>query len=177
MQTAIGTILFDEETGMFVKHVRHTEDGELEYDKTFDTSSFYGLIVFEVFDIDDPKITRAAAAVRERLQVHANSKGYVRYENDGYYRMSDADTPNPWVITTLWMAQYLIKKATKLTELKEPLELLMWTCSHATTGGVLAEQMHPNTRAHVSTAPLIWSHAEYVLAVDAYLKKVKDLSK
>ena len=177
MQTAIGTVLFDEETGMFVKHVRHTEDGELEYDKTFDTSSFYGLIVFEVFDIDDPKITRAAAAVRDRLQVHANSKGYVRYENDGYYRMSDADTPNPWVITTLWMAQYLIKKANKLTELKEPLDLLMWTCSHATTGGVLAEQMHPNTRAHLSTAPLTWSHAEYVLAVDAYLKKVKDLSK
>jgi oligosaccharide amylase len=177
MQTAIGTVLFDEETGMFVKHVRHTEDGELEYDKTFDTSSFYGLIYFEVFDIDDPKITRAAKAVRERLQVHANSKGYIRYENDGYYRMNDADTPNPWVITTLWMAQYLIKKATKLAELKEPLELLVWTCSHATTGGVLAEQMHPNTRAHLSTAPLTWSHAEYVLAVDAYLKKVKDLSK
>lgn len=177
MQTAIGTVLFDEETGMFVKHVRHTKDGELEFDKTFDTSSFYGLIVFEVFDIDDPRITRAAKAVRERLQVHSNSKGYIRYENDGYYRMSDADTPNPWVITTLWMAQYLIKKATKLTELKEPLELLVWTCSHATTGGVLAEQMHPNTRAHLSTAPLTWSHAEYVLAVDAYLKKVKELSK
>jgi oligosaccharide amylase len=177
MQTAIGTVLFDEETGMFVKHVRHTKDGELEFDKTFDTSSFYGLIVFEVFDIDDERITRAAKAVRERLQVHSNSKGYIRYENDGYYRMRDADTPNPWVITTLWMAQYLIKKATKLTELKEPLELLVWTCSHATTGGVLAEQMHPNTRAHLSTAPLTWSHAEYVLAVDAYLKKVKDLSK
>lgn len=177
MQTAIGTVLFDDETGMFVKHVRHTKDGELEFDKTFDTSSFYGLIVFEVFDIDDPRITRAAKAVRERLQVHSNSKGYIRYENDGYYRMNDADTPNPWVITTLWMAQYLIKKATKLTELKEPLELLVWTCSHATTGGVLAEQMHPNTRAHLSTAPLTWSHAEYVLAVEAYLKKVKELSK
>ena len=177
MQTAIGTVLFDDETGMFVKHVRHTKDGELEFDKTFDTSSFYGLIVFEVFDIDDPRITRAAKAVRERLQVHSNSKGYIRYENDGYYRMNDADTPNPWVITTLWMAQYLIKKATKLTELKEPLELLVWTCSHATTRGVLAEQMHPNTRAHLSTAPLTWSHAEYVLAVEAYLKKVKELSK
>ena len=177
MQTAIGTVLFDDETGMFVKHVRHTKDGELEFDKTFDTSSFYGLIVFEVFEIDDPRITRAAKAVRERLQVHSNSKGYIRYENDGYYRMNDADTPNPWVITTLWMAQYLIKKATKLTELKEPLELLVWTCSHATTGGVLAEQMHPNTRAHLSTAPLTWSHAEYVLAVEAYLKKVKELSK
>lgn len=177
MQSAIASVLFDEEKQMFVKHVRHNTDGELEYDRTLDTSSFYGLVYFNVFEIDDPKITAAAKTVRERLQVHANSKGYIRYENDGYYRMQDADTPNPWVITTLWMAQYLIKKATKLTELKEPLELLAWTCSHATTGGVLAEQMHPNTRAHLSTAPLVWSHAEYVLAVDAYLKKVKELSK
>jgi GH15 family glucan-1,4-alpha-glucosidase len=176
MQAAIATVLYDESLGMFVKSVKHDADGDLTYDRTLDTSSFYGLIAFDVFDIDDPKITTAYKTVQERLAVHANSKGYIRYENDGYYRMRDADTPNPWVITTLWMAQYQIKKATKLTELKEPLELLEWTCSHATTGGVLAEQMHPNTRAHLSTAPLTWSHAEYVLTVDAYLKKVKELS-
>ncbi len=176
MQTAIGTVLYDDSLKMFVKHVLHSEDGDLTFDKTLDTSSFYGLIAFDVFDIDDPKITAAAKTVQDRLQVHSNSKGYIRYENDGYYRMSDADTPNPWVITTLWMAQYLIKKATKLSHLKEPLDLLNWTCSHATTGGVLAEQMHPNTRAHLSTAPLTWSHAEYVLTVDAYLKKVAELS-
>lgn len=176
MQTAISTVLYDESLGMFIKQVLHQEDGDLVYDRTLDTSSFYGLIAFDVFDIDDPKITRSFKTVQEKLQVHANSKGYVRYENDAYYRMRDADTPNPWVITTLWMAQYLIKKAGKLTQLKEPLELLEWTASHATTGGVLAEQMHPNTRAHLSTAPLTWSHAEYVLAVDSYLKKVKELS-
>ena len=175
MQSAIATVLYDEAQGMFVKHVLHTEDGELIYDRTLDTSSFYGLITFDVFDIDDPKITRAAKTVQDRLQVHSSSKGYIRYENDGYYRMRDADTPNPWVITTLWMAQYQIKKATKPSHLKEPLELLEWTCSHATTGGVLAEQMHPNTRVHLSTAPLTWSHAEYVLTVDAYLKKAKEL--
>jgi len=176
MQGAIASVLYDEAQGMFVKHVLHTEDGELIFDRTLDTSSFYGLIVFDVFDIDDPKITTSAKTVQKRLQVHSNSKGYIRYENDGYYRMRDADTPNPWVITTLWMAQYLIKRATKLSELKEPLELLEWTCSHATTGGVLAEQMHPNTRAHLSTAPLTWSHAEYVLSVEAYLKKIQELT-
>lgn len=176
LQTAIGTVLYDESIGMFVKHVNHTEDGELTYDRTIDTSSFYGLILYDVFDIDDPRIITSAKTVKDKLEVRANSKGYVRYENDSYYRMRDADTPNPWVITTLWMAQYQIKKATKLKDLKEPLELLEWTCSHATTGGVLAEQMHPNTRAHVSTAPLTWSHAEYVLAVDAYVKKAAELA-
>jgi len=176
IQTAIATVLYDEDLGMFVKHVLHTEDGELVFDRTLDISSFYGVIAFDVFDIDDPKIKKAAKTIEERLQVKSVSKGYIRYENDSYYRMQDADTPNPWVITTLWMAQYQIKRATKLSELKEPLELLEWTASHATTGGVLAEQMHPTTRAHLSTAPLIWSHAEYVITVERYLSKVKELS-
>lgn len=175
MQSAIGTVLFDQGMGMFVKQVLHTDDGELLYDKTIDASSFYGVILFEVFDIDDPKITAAAKTVQAKLQVHASSMGYVRYENDGYYRMHDAGMPNPWVITTLWMAQYYIKAAKKLKDLKPALELLEWTCSHATTSGVLAEQMHPHTRAHLSTAPLVWSHAEYVLAVDAYVKKISEL--
>jgi oligosaccharide amylase len=177
MQTAIGEILYDKDLEMFVKHVLHKEDGELEYDRTLDTSSFYGLILFDVFDVDDPRIEKSAKTVMEKLQVQASSKGFVRYENDKYYRMQDAGSPNPWVITTLWMAEYLIKKAKSLKDLKAPFELLEWTCSHATTGGVLAEQMHPNTREHLSTSPLIWSHAEYVLAVDEYVKKVGELSK
>jgi glucoamylase len=177
MQSAIANTLYSEEHKMFVKHVRHSEDGDLEFDYTLDTSSFYGLIEFEVFDIDDPKIKTSAKTVAEHLQVDANSKGYVRYQNDAYYRMRDAGTPNPWVITTLWMAQYAIKKANKHGDLKEALDLLLWTSSHATTGGVLAEQMHPHTREHLSTAPLVWSHAEYVRTVHAYLDKVKELSR
>jgi GH15 family glucan-1,4-alpha-glucosidase len=176
LQSAIASVLYDPEMEMFVKHVLHSEDGDLTFDRTVDTSSFYGLILFEVFDIDDPKIIASAKTVDARLQVQSSSKGYVRYENDAYYRMRDAGTPNPWVITTLWMAQYHIRKARTLKELKPALELLEWTCSHATQGGVLAEQMHPNTREHLSTAPLVWSHAEYVLAVDAYLNKITELS-
>ena len=110
MQSAIASVLYDDNLGMFVKQVLHTEDGELVFDRTLDTSSFYGLIAFDVFDIEDPKIKRAAKTIEEHLQVKDNSKGYVRYENDNYYRMHDADSPNPWVITTLWMAQYQIKR-------------------------------------------------------------------
>ncbi len=168
-------VLYDEGLHMFVKHVIHKEDGELEYDKTLDTSSFYGLIYFGVLELDDEKLTIAAKTVKNKLQVEEESKGYVRYLNDSYYRMQDANSPNPWVVTTLWMAQYQIKKAKKLSDLKEPLSLLEWTSSHATLGGVLAEQMHPRTRVHLSTAPLVWSHAEYVLTVNAYLKKVAEL--
>lgn len=177
MQTAIGKVLFDEEQGIFVKHVLHTEDGELEYDKTLDSSSLYGLLLFKVFDIDDERIVRMVKAVEDRLQVHGNSKGFVRYEGDAYYRMQDAGSPNPWVICTLWIARYYIEKAESKKDLKRAMELLEWTASHATTGGVLAEQMHPDTREQLSTAPLVWSHAEFVLAVQAYLEKIEQLKK
>lgn len=175
IQSSIAQYLFDKEQGIFVKQVLHTEDNELQYDKTVDSSSLYGLILFRVFDVDDPKIERMVKAVEEKLQVHGNSKGFVRYEKDAYYRLQDAESPNPWVITTLWIARYYIEKAEKKKDLKYPLELLEWTCSHATSGGVLAEQMQPNTREHLSAAPLVWSHAELVLAVQAYLEKDKEL--
>lgn len=177
MQTAIGTTLFDEQAGAFVKHVLHTADGELEYDHTLDTSSLYGLLLFRVFDVEDERMVRMVTAVEQRLQVHGNSKGFVRYEKDAYYQQHDAASPNPWVITTLWIAQYYIAKAGSLKDLQYPLELLEWTCSHAPAGGVLAEQMHPETREQLSTAPLVWSHAEFVLAVQAYLERVESFSK
>lgn len=175
IQSAITEHLYDKKLGMFVKHVNHTEDGELEYDNTLDVSSFFGPVLFEVFDIDDPMITTSIKTIEERLMTHGGSQGFVRYENDGYYRMRDANSPNPWVITTLWVAQYYIKAAQSEDDLKRAYEILEWTCSHAAQGGVLAEQMHPDTRAQLSTAPLIWSHAEYVLTVNAYLNKIEEL--
>ncbi len=177
LQTAIGTVLYDEKKGIFAKQVLHTDDGELEYDWTLDTSSLHGLLFFNVFDIEDEKIVSTAKAIDSQLQVHGESKGYLRYTNDGYYRLQDASSPNPWVICTLWIARYHIEKATKHTDLKRPLELLEWTVSHSTSSGVLAEQMQPDTREHLSAAPLVWSHAEYVLTVQAYIEKVAELDK
>jgi GH15 family glucan-1,4-alpha-glucosidase len=176
MQTAIGTVLYNKDLGIFVKQVLHDADGELLYDNTLDTSSLHGLLFFNVFDVHDEKIISMVKAVEERLSVKSESAGYVRYEGDAYYKMQDAQSPNPWIITTLWIARYYIEKAKKLEDLKRPLEILNWTVSHA-NGGVLAEQMHPHTREQLSTAPLVWSHAEYVLTVQAYLNKVQTLTK
>lgn len=173
MQTAIAKELFDKKQGVFVKHVLHRPSGGFDYDRTLDVSSLYGLLLFRVFDIDDEKITSMVKVINEKLLVVGNSTGYVRYENDQYYRSRDASSPNPWVITTLWITRYYIDKAEKLEDLKSALELLEWTVSHATSGGVLAEQMHPDTREQLSTAPLVWSHAEFILAIRAYLEKAE----
>lgn len=175
LQQSIGDLLYSDELKAFVKHVRHTDDG-LEYDMTIDMSSIHGIVFFDVFDVDDERVTQAIATTEAALHVTSDSKGYVRYQQDTYYTMQEAGSPNPWVITTLWMAQYLIKRAATTADLEKPLELLEWTVSHATESGTLAEQMHPHTREHLSTSPLVWSHAEFVLTVDAYLKKQAELT-
>lgn len=172
LSTAIITYLYKPELKMFVKQVWHTEDG-LSYDNTLDVSSFYGVVLFGVLPVDDERVKAALKTIEAKLAVTAESHGFVRYERDTYYTMQEAGSPNPWVITTLWVAQYYIAAAQKPAELKTALSILEWTASHAGAGGTLAEQMHPHTREHKSAAPLIWSHAEFVLAVDAYLKKLE----
>jgi GH15 family glucan-1,4-alpha-glucosidase len=140
-----------------------------------DTSSLYALQLFEVFDLDDERVVSMVKAVEDKLQLHGASKGFVRYEGDTYYKQQNADSPNPWVICTLWIARYYIETAKTKDDLKYPLEILEWTSSHASTSGTLSEQMQPDTREHLSASPLVWSHAEFVLASLAYVAKAEEL--
>ena len=174
IKAAIGDVLYDKESGSFVKHVIHTEEG-LDYDRVIDISSLYGLQLFEVFDLDDERMVSMLRVVEDKLQVQGVSRGFVRYEGDTYYTQQSAGSPNPWVICTLWVARYYIEIAKTKDDLKYPLEILEWTCSHASTSGALSEQMQPDTREHLSASPLVWSHAEFVLASLAYVKKVEEL--
>ncbi len=176
MREGILEHLFDSQAGYFVKLIRGREEGEDSVDRTLDMSSFFGPLYFGVLEPSDERITRTFAAVEERLRAAGVSEGYVRYEGDNYYKMHDAESPNPWVVTSLWVAQYYIMKAASVEDLNRARVLLEWTTTHATTGGVLAEQMHPHTRAHVSTAPLVWSHAEFVLTVNAFVEKYEALT-
>ena len=175
MQSAIAHTLFDAESGMFVKSVTHGE--ERTYDRTLDVSSLHGLLLFNVFETDDEKVTAMAKVVGERLMVHGESAGFMRYEGDNYYRLHDGASPNPWVICTLWVARYHISIAKTVDDLAYALQLLDWTASHASASGTLSEQMQPHTREHLSASPLVWSHAEFVLTTKAYVEKVKELEK
>ena len=174
VKAGIREVLYDTEGGYFVKHVLHTAD-ELQYDRVVDVSSLYGLQLFEVFELDDPKMLSMLRVVEDKLQVHGAAKGFVRYEGDNYYKQHDAGSPNPWVICTLWVARYYIATAKSADDLAYPLELLEWTASHASQSGTLSEQMQPDTREHLSASPLVWSHAEFVLASLAYVEKVEEL--
>lgn len=176
MRSGILQHLYDENTHMFLKHIVPQENGDPLIDHTVDVSSFFGPVYFGVIEHDDVRVRKALQVIEDRLRVHAHEPGYMRYEGDTYYTMREAGTPNPWVITTLWMAQYHIMTAETLDGLKAAEEILEWAATKAAKGGMLAEQMHPHTGEHLSTAPLVWSHAEFVTTTLDYVAKYKELS-
>jgi len=162
--------LFDADMGAFVKLVAHDGD-TLRYDRTVDVSSLHGIVLFGVLPPFDNRVVSTKDVVLERLSVPSEHGGIMRYESDGYYRTSLAAPPNAWCITTLWLAQYYIQAAKSSADLTLACEILNWVYTYSNNGGVLPEQIDPYTGLHLSTAPLVWSHAEYVITVDAYLKK------
>lgn len=172
IKQAILAYLYDVNTGMFLKLIRH-EGGKMIQDKTIDISSFHGVTFFGVLDPFDARVVSAQKVVERSLAVPTDFGGYMRYEGDNYYRTSASASPNPWCITTLWMAQYYIAAAKTRRELSRAYDILLWTRDRATQSGILPEQINPYTGEHLSTGPLVWSHAEYVITIDAYRKKYK----
>ena len=176
MRTGIMDHLYDEKKHMFIKQIVTKEGEDPVIDSTVDVSSFFGPIYFGVIEPDDVRVRKALQVVEDTLRVHTQETGYVRYEDDNYYTLQDTGTPNPWIITTLWMAQYKIRVAETMDGLEEAGEILEWVANQASQSGMLAEQMHPITGEHLSTAPLIWSHAELVTTALDYVAKHKELS-
>ncbi|WP_218185310.1 hypothetical protein [Sulfuracidifex metallicus] len=75
------------------------------------------------------------------------------YQKIGDYK----DIPgNPWIITTMWLAQYYAKK-----NKDRAIQLLDWARKHAVSG-LLPEQLNPFDGSPLSVTPLLWSHAEYL---------------
>lgn len=172
VRQAIFKHLFDKKMKMFVKHVEHKGD-ELVYDRTLDMSSFFGIFRFGVLPPQDGLLATAYKTVCDRLWVKGDIGGFIRYEGDNYYRKTDS--PNPWIITTLWAAQYLIARARSSEDLEEAKKLLWWAHRFAYKTGVMPEQVHPETGHHLSISPLTWSHAEYVLTLYAYTHRAKNV--
>ncbi|MEX0930138.1 MAG: glycoside hydrolase family 15 protein [Candidatus Paceibacterota bacterium] len=168
------TYLYDEKDGYFVK-LLNTKNGTIEYDRTIDASSFYGMFQFGVLPPDDERLLRAAKLTHEALSGPLPSGGVARYSGDKYFTV-DPDLPgNPWFVTTLWFTQYAIKRAKRVEDLKGINEDLGWVAQHALASGVLSEQLDPHTGNQVSIAPLAWSHAEYVRTVIEYMQKLEEL--
>jgi GH15 family glucan-1,4-alpha-glucosidase len=166
--------LYDHASGNFVK-LMNTKGEEVIYDRTVDMSSAFGIFNFGVLPPDDKILSKAMEETKIKLSRNIKINGIARYEGDSYYRIP-ADTPgNPWIITTLWMAQYKITTAKTETEFDEVREYLNWAARYALPSGILSEQLHPFTGEQISAAPLTWSHAEFVNTLIKYLDRLEEL--
>ncbi len=176
-RAALLTHFWDGEQSAFARMVTTDTKGDLTRDMTCDASA-YALFAFGVLPADDPKVAATMARMGRKLWVKTGGGGLARYERDPYFRVSDdfAQVPgNPWVICTLWLADWYIAVAKKPAELRGAKDLLEWTVRCALSTGVLSEQVHPLTLEPLSVAPLTWSHAQFVTTACAYLDKLAAL--
>lgn len=165
--------LYSKELGRFLRSLQFNGDEHYEHDATIDASMF-AVFYFGVFAPDDEMVVNTMKAIEENLWVYTKIGGVARFQNDGYMRVSQETTGNPWFICTLWLADYYIASAKKKEDLGKALCILEWTTMRALPSGVLAEQVNPLTGEHASVSPLTWSHSTFVATVMTYLKKAKE---
>ena len=162
----------------FVRLINRNKDGSWDVDTTID-ASLSGLWLFDMYAPDDPRIASTMQAIKERLWIKTVVGGVARYEND-YYQQVSRDIENvpgnPWLVCTLWLAEYTCATAQTLDDLRPAMDILEWTAAHALPSGILAEQVHPYSGTRLSVSPLTWSHATFVDAVQKYLQARQRLS-
>ncbi|WP_168119276.1 glycoside hydrolase family 15 protein [Paenibacillus sp. HB172176] len=169
--------LWDEETGRFARGLIQ-KDNRWVKDMTLE-SSLFGILEFGVLPADDYRVVRTMNAIKEGLQIKTEIGGIARYTNDYYFQQSgeiDKVPGNPWIICTLWVANFEIDSATSLEELEGPRRTLQWVADHALPSGLLPEQLNPYDGTPLSVAPLTWSHATVVHSVSKYAAKYKELN-
>ena len=178
MKGALRRHLWHDERGHFARMAVPLEDGTYRLDLTRDSAN-YALFAFGAFDARDEEIASEMETMRDRLWVKTDVGGCARYERDYYHQVEGQKTDdvpgNPWVICTLWQAQYHIERAEKPEDLKPALTLLEWVTKRTLPSGVLAEQFHPYTGEPISVAPLTWSHATFVSICVMYLRTLERL--
>jgi len=167
--------LYVQETGSFLRTLYVDHQGKRSPDPTIDASSAYGVFMFKVLEPDDERLIRAMKITREKLWINTPVGGIARYQGDNYYRNVDDVTGNPWIITTLWFAQYAIACAKTDQDLDEARKILNWVVATALPTGVLPEQLDPHTKEHISASPLTWSHAEFIRTVILYTRRIDEL--
>jgi len=147
--------------GYFRKGFELNENGDLEYDDAVDISSLYGPFMYAKLDGNDSRLKNTGSKVEESLLRKSPAGGVIRYENDNYFRTDDKYPGNPWIVCTMWLAQYYIYQGQN----DQALVLIDWVISKQTNSGVLGEQFDATTGQPLGVTPLIWSHAELVSSI------------
>lgn len=154
-------LLFKEDGGYFRKSILLKPDGNLQFDDTLDSSSALGALLYLETGAENEQLKSTIKAIEEKLFNCTPSGGVPRYEHDDYFLSKRQYLGNPWIITTLWLAQYYIKSGQK----QKARVVIDWVKSKASPSGVLAEQVDPEDGSPVSVDPLVWSHSTFAETV------------
>lgn len=125
-------------------------------DNKMDISILGTVFPFNVFSATEKIVVNTVEKINMTLRTYTG--GILRFEEDNYI-----GGKNPWVISTLWMALYYIKVGKK----KEAINLLNFVTKTANYNGLLAEQIDNNTLKPSWVIGLGWSHAMFIIVLDA----------
>jgi GH15 family glucan-1,4-alpha-glucosidase len=171
LKDAIYEHLYDRGQHRFINAIFADGSRDLNVDSSTSAAFLYG-----GFDPRHEAVELTMHSIFDKLWIGTGVGGLARYDNDDYQRVSKSVAGNPWFISTLWLARWHIARARSMLDLNGAMEILSWAASKTLPSGVMAEQIHPFTGQPVSVSPLLWSHAEFVIAVCQYLEKEREIS-
>lgn len=145
--------------GYFRKGLLLTPEGNLEFDDSIDISSLYGPFKYAKLALDDPRMVATFETIKRELWNKSPIGGVVRYPGDGYFLAKQQYPGNPWIVCTLWLAQYF----NALGDRPQAEELLDWAMARSLQSSSMSEQFDPETGDAISVTPLVWSHAEFII--------------
>lgn len=141
---------------------------ETQFDDSIDIANMYGPYMYAKLPLDDARMTGTVAKVEQELFKRGPIGGVIRYFGDDYFLAKRQYGGNPWIVCTLWLAQYYISAQRD----EEAYALITWALDRQSPSGMLGEQFDPEDGMSVGVAPLVWSHAEVVNTIlDYYASK------
>ena len=130
-------------------------------DKKIDISLLGAVTPFNVFKAKEKKVMNTVEKINLTLRTYTG--GYQRFENDHYMK------GNPWVIATLWMANYYIETE----EYKKAKECFNFVLRSSGKHGLLAEQINNEKMQPAWIIGLGWSHAMFIIVLQKLIEKGK----
>ena len=140
--------MYDENSNSYL---RNTEDKKMDI-------SMLGMVVpFNMFSAKDKKVKNTIEKINLSLRTYTG--GYQRFENDHYMN------GNPWPIANLWVTLYYLEIGEK-EKAKETFDFVVKTSGRHE---FLGEQVDNNTLKPNWVIGLGWSHAMFVIVLEALI--------